>query len=297
MKIAFLTCPGTHPGSDRRRADAYEHDTQMAALRPAFADAGMQLVEIDWRAPMAQFADMAAVLIGTPWDYHDDEPAFLAKLEQLDAADIRVMNSPDLVRWNARKTYLDTLHIRGAATIPTVWLDRADAADIASAMDRFGCDSVVAKRQVGAGAEGQTIHHRGAIEQGWQMGEPMMIQPFLDTIAKTGEISLLFIDGEFSHALVKRPAHGDYRVQSIYGGVEEAVIPAPQQIRAAQQVMDAIPFDTPLYARIDMVESDSGEMLVMEAEMIEPYLYPEQGPELGPRMARGVVRRLATAGA
>ena len=70
---------------------------------------------------------------------------------------MKVLNSPDLVRWNARKTYLDTLHNRGAATIPTVWLERADAADIASAMDRLGCDSVVAKRQVGAGGLGHLL--------------------------------------------------------------------------------------------------------------------------------------------
>lgn len=56
--------------------------------------------------------------------------------------------------------------------------------------------------------------------------------------------------------------------------------------------VDAIPHDVPLYARIDMVREDDGGLLVMEAEMIEPYLYPEQGPNLGATMAEAIERRL-----
>ena len=41
-----------------------------------------------------------------------------------------------------------------------------------------------------------------------------------------------------------------------------------------------------------MARLPSGELAVMEAEMIEPYLYPEQGPDLGERVARAIVARL-----
>lgn len=292
MNIGFLTCPGTHPGSPNRRLDATEHDRQVDALRPALAQRGHALVEIDWRAPLEAFAQLPLILIGTPWDYQDDEAAFLTRLDALEADGHLLCNSAALVRWNARKTYLRDLAERGAATIPTVWLDRADAADVARAMDGFACDTLVAKRQVGAGAEGQSIHRRESLDLGWKMDPPMMLQPFLQQIQSEGEYSFVFIDGEFSHALVKRPAQGDYRVQSLYGGNEQPLDPAATDLAAAKAIVDAIPHDVPLYARIDMVRGTDGCLLVMEAEMIEPYLYPEQGPKLGEMMAEAIERRL-----
>jgi hypothetical protein len=41
----------------------------------------------------------------------------------------------------------------------------------------------------------------------------VLVQPFLPEIQSTGELSLLFFDGTFSHAVCKRPKAGDYRVQ------------------------------------------------------------------------------------
>ncbi len=293
MKIGFLTCPGTHPGSSRRREDAYEHDVQVAALRPALESRGHSLIEIDWHDPIEAFAEMPLVLVGTPWDYQDDEAAFLSKLDALAGSGCQVCNSPELVRWNARKTYLRELAELGALTIPTTWIERATTTDIEAAMEQFGCDTVVAKRQVGAGAEGQSIHRKGTLDQGWEAKQPMMLQPYLDRITSEGEYSFLFVDGQFSHALVKRPASGDYRVQSLYGGTEQPLDPSDTDLASAQAIVHAIPFDTPLYARIDMVRGDDGGLLVMEAEMIEPYLYPEQGPRLGEMMASAIERRLA----
>lgn len=293
MKIAFLTCPGTMPGSPRRRADAHEHDLQVAAIRPAIEARGGELFEIDWRAPLAEFSGADMVLIGTPWDYQDDEAAFLARLDRIESAGIAVANPAATVRWNARKTYLRELAERGAPTIATIWADRARPADVERAFESFGCDVIVAKRQVGAGAEGQSLLRMGQIAQGWQMDEPAMLQPYLPQIAREGEYSFIFIDGQFSHALVKRPAPGDYRVQSIYGGREDALEPVGPDLAAARAIVGALPRPVPLYARIDMVRDESGALLLMEAELIEPYLYPEQGPELGPRLAEAIARRIA----
>lgn len=292
MQIGFLTCPGTHPGSPTRRDDAFEHDIQVAALRPPMANRGQELVEIDWRSPLERFADIPLILVGTPWDYFDDEVAFLAKLDALAQAGHTVCNAPRLVRWNARKTYLRDLAERGAATIPTVWLDRAAAPDIAAAMSDFGCQTIVAKRQVGAGAEGQSIHRADKLDPDWAMGQPMMLQPYLEQIASDGEYSFLFVDAHFSHALIKRPAAGDYRVQSLYGGTEQALDPAPADLAAARAIIESLPHETPLYARVDMVRGEAGRLLVMEVELIEPYLYPEQGPRLGALMADAIARRL-----
>ncbi|GAA4053315.1 ATP-grasp domain-containing protein [Parerythrobacter jejuensis] len=293
MKIGFLTCPGTHPGSSTRRDDAFEHDIQVDALCPALAALGRTLVEIDWRSPMDAFEGCPVILIGTPWDYQDDEAHFLSQLDALTDHGHIVCNPADLVRWNSRKTYLRDLEQAGAATIPTVWVEHPTATDIRHALDTFDTESVVAKRQVGAGAEGQSIHHAASPDPDWRMDHPAMLQPFLPQIQQDGEYSFLFVDGAFSHALRKRPADGDYRVQSLYGGTEEPLSPSAPDLAAAQAVIDAIPLDTPLYARIDMVRGADGGLLLMEAELIEPYLYPEQGPQLASMMAAAIDRRLS----
>lgn len=291
-RIGFLACPGTLPGSPVRRADAFEHDEQVAALRAGFEPAGLELVELDWHGPLETLAAFPLVLLGTVWDYHDHEAAFLAKMDALAARAVKVWNPADLVRWNIDKAYLRDLAAAGAPTIPTLWLDDPTGEDIAAAFDRFDCTQLVVKRRVGAGAEGQLKFTRdSAPPSGWRYGHRAMVQPFLPAIVAEGETSFVFIDGQFSHAIRKTAAPGDYRIQSIYGGKEQSVDPLPSEIAAAAAVVRAIPGEVPLYARIDMIRHD-GALAVMEAEMIEPFLYPAQGPQLGQRMAEAVLRRL-----
>ena len=293
-RIAYLACAGTLPGSPERRGDAFEHDVMVAALRPAFAVRGMELIEIDWRAQLSDFVGMALALIGTPWDYQDFPAEFIAKLEVLEAQGVPVANPPEVVRWNCDKRYLRGLVERGAPTVPTLWHDDPGRDEVLAALDHFATGSVVVKRQVGAGALGQHRFTRCDLPpEGWRMGHAAMIQPFLPAIVEEGEFSLVFIDGAFSHALRKRPAEGDYRIQSLFGGREEEWAPSPAELAQAEAVLAALPFAAPLYARIDMVRLPSGELAVMEAEMIEPYLYPEQGPDLGARLAKAVAKLLA----
>lgn len=292
--IAFLACKGTLPSAGERRGDAFEHDLMVAALEPAFASQGLELRVLDWEDDLAAFDGAALAILGTAWDYQDKAEAFLARLEELAARGIAVCNPPELVRWNMTKTYLRELEERGAPSIPTLWQQDVGRQELCEAFDYFGCERLVVKRQVGAGAQDQIIVDRGNLPAGdWQYGHRAMLQPFLPAIAEAGELSFIFIDGEFSHALRKQPAPGDYRVQSLYGGTEQIHQPNGEETSAALSIVEALPFATPLYARIDMLRGPDGGLMVMEAELIEPYLYPEQGPDLGERMARAVLRRLA----
>lgn len=265
----------------------------VAALTPAFAARELALEPIDWRAPIGAFEGAAAALIGTPWDYFDRAEEFLERLGELQARGIPVMNDPAVVRWNIEKAYLRDLAERGAPTIPTLWLAEASAEDVVASLDRFEAESVVVKRQIGGGALGQQRFTRENLPpEGWRLGHPAMVQPFLPAILSEGEISLIFIDGSFSHALRKRAAEGDYRIQSLFGGREEDFAPSSAELGQAEAVLAACPFPPPLYARIDMVRLTGGELAVIEAELIEPYLYPEQGPELGERMAAALRDRI-----
>ncbi|MFN4024767.1 MAG: RimK family alpha-L-glutamate ligase [Hyphomonas sp.] len=287
-KVAYLASRVTLPGSLIRRTDAFEHDYTMDALRPAFAARGMLLEDLSWDDSKADWATYDAAIIGTTWDYWDRLDEFLAALEAIEAKTL-LFNPSALVRWNCRKTYLRDLEARGAKLIPTLWIDTCGEAEAKAAFDTLGADTLVFKRQVGAGAKGQHMLKRGEAIPG--MPHPMMVQPFLPMIQTEGELSFIFIDGELSHALVKRAQPGDYRIQSSYGGREEALHPSPEDLAAAKAILAALD-EPPLYGRVDMLRGEDGSLLLMELEIIEPYLYPVEGPELGERMAAAVAKRI-----
>lgn len=287
-QIAYLASKATLPGSPTRRTDAFEHDRMMDALRPAFRKLVMRVEDIDWAEPGVDWARFDAVLIGTTWDYWDYQDAFLSTLEEIETK-TRLYNSAELVRWNSHKGYLRELAEKGAQLIPTLWIDQVTDANAAEAFDTLGSDTLVFKRQVGAGADGQYRLNR--VDQVPDMPHPMMVQPFLPKIVEEGEISFIFVDGDFSHALIKRAAKGDYRIQSTYGGTEEVITPNASDLASAKAILDMLN-EPPLYARVDMLRGDDSGLLLMEMELIEPYLYPLEGPELGTRLAAAVERRL-----
>jgi len=287
-KIAYLASRVTLPGSPIRRTDAFEHDYMMDALRGPFEARGMRVEDVAWDDPKADWAGYDAAIIGTTWDYWDRLDEFLVTLARIEGQ-TRLFNGSALVRWNARKTYLRELETKGAKLIPTLWLDVADEAAAKAAFSTLGADDLVFKRQVGAGAKDQHRVKRG--EPIPAMPNPMMVQPFLPMIQTEGEMSFIFIDGDFCHALIKRAQPGDYRIQSTYGGREEKITPSTDDLAAARAIIGTLD-EAPLYGRVDMLRGEGGGLLLMELEVIEPYLYPVEGPELGERMAAGIARRL-----
>ena len=162
----------------------------------------------------------------------------------------------------------------------------------------YETDDFVVKPVVGAGGWRQARIRRG--EPLPAAGElppaEAMIQPFLPAVAQEGEYSFLFFGGDFSHAALKRPREGDYRVQSVYGGREERHAPSPEDVALARETLAAAcricGQESPLYARVDMARGPDGRLALMELELIEPYLYPEQGPGMGTRFASALKARL-----
>lgn len=287
MHICYLASEGTMPRAVKRRKDAFEHDQMMTALLPPIKAEGGTLVDVCWDEPNVDWGNYDAVLIGTTWDYPDRLSAFLAVLSHIDKQ-TSLYNTPKLVRWNSDKRYLRDMADRGVRIVPTLWLDHVTPADAQAAFQTLERDDLVFKRQVGANADGQyRLKVGGTIPH---MPEPMMVQPFLKAIKDEGEISFIFIDGEFCHAVQKKPVAGDYRIQSIYGGIETIYTPREQELAEVRYVLETLD-EMPLYARVDMVRGDDGLLCVMELEMVEPFLYPLQGPALGTKIYQALKRR------
>ena len=290
-EIALLTAANLMSDAPDRRADAHLFDIQLDILRGGFAPHGLTLTPVRWIDPIA-WTRFGAVLVNSAWDYQDRHEDFLATLDRIAALGVPVFNDPGAVRWNIRKTYLRELESRGVPVIPTLWPEAPTADDIVQAMSAFGIEDVVLKRQVGGGARAQVRYTRANMpEAGSIMDRPGMIQPFIASIATEGEYSFLFVDGEFSHALVKRAKSGDYRIQEAYGGTSQAIDPTPDDRAAAQAVLTALA-TPPLYARVDMVRGQAGELLLMELEVIEPFLFPKDGPHIGEMLGAALKKRL-----
>lgn len=291
--IALLIAANIASNAPDRRADAHLFDIQLDILRLGFAPADLTLEPVRWVQEDVAWTRFGAVLVNCAWDYQDRHEDFLATLDRIASVGVPVFNAPATVRWNIRKTYLREFEAKGIPIIPTFWPERPVADDIREAMGAFGVDDVIIKRQVGGGARGQTRYtHANMPEEGSILDRPGMIQPFIPSIATEGEYSFLFVDGEFSHALVKTAKAGDYRIQEAYGGRSCAIDAAPRDLAQARAVLDVME-EKPLYARVDMVRGASGDLLLMELEVIEPYLFPKDGPQIGTMLGKALARRIA----
>ena len=290
--IALLIAANVASDAPDRRADADLFDIQLDVLRNGFAPHGLTIEPVRWMWPGVDWKRFGGVMVNCAWDYQDRHEDFLATLDRIAAMGVPVFNSPDVVRWNIRKTYLRDFEARGVPVIPTLWPEHPAAADIRAAFAEFETGDVILKRQVGGGARAQMRYSRANTPaDGVIMDRPGMIQPFVPSIATEGEYSFLFVDGEFSHALVKRAKQGDYRIQEAYGGTSQRIDASRQDERQARAVLEAL--DEPqLYARVDMVRDADGRLMLMELEVIEPYLFPVDGPGIGAMIGKALRRRL-----
>lgn len=284
-RVCFLTSADMMKDRPGAREDWIEFELEFGTLQRACAAEAIDLEHRIWDSGFDP-SGFDAFMIGTVWDYPPKLAAFLETIDRLDAV-APVCNPPEVVRWNIEKRYLKDLAEAGAPSIATIWADRADAASILPAFDALEADRLVVKPLVGGGAWRQAVVDRG---QALPPAEDLppgacLIQPFLPSVPEEGEYSFLFFGGRFSHALQKLPKAGDYRVQSIFGAREVVHQPRPCELDQCLDVLEAAARITGvrdlLYARVDMVRGLDGDLAVMELEVIEPYLYPEQGPDMG----------------
>ena len=277
MKLALLC-----PAPDYPEDFDWAYDNQAAEL----AAAGFEVSGPRWTDPdCAAGADVVMPLVA--WGYHSREAEWHAVLDRLEASRVAVLNPVALLRWNSDKSYLAELAAVGVPTVPTIAAAALDDAALADARTRFGATELVVKPPVSAGADGTFRLANGDDIPAAVLGRPMLIQPFQRAIATDGELSLLLFGGEFSHALIKRPKPGDYRVQPHLGGTESICEAPPAALDLAHRALAAAPAPT-TYARVDMIADETGQWRIMELELIEPALWLPRAPGSAERFAAAV---------
>ena len=285
MRVVFATC---------------DHQPLIARDDQPLADAlnalGIEVVPIPWTEidPYA-VVDSPPILLRSTWDYHRMPTLFLSWLDSLADSGRVTMNPPTVARGNVDKIYLQTLAAAGIAIPRTRWLDRIDNATIDRAIREEGWERAVLKPRIAATAYGTFLMSKGSTlpdeDFAPARASGAMLQEVVPEIVADGETSIVYAGGAFSHAVVKRARDGEFRVQQDFGGRVEAASPSAALFSFAASVMTLVP-DTCLYARVDVVESSRGPLL-MELELIEPELYFLHVPEAAARMARLVAERLS----
>ena len=268
-----------------------------AHLATSLERLGVQPIVCVWNDPDVDWSRFDAVLIRTIWDYFKHHAAFLDWLDRLDRLGVPTINDSALLRWNSDKRYLLELARLGVAIIPTRLASAAELPDMLATMPG---QQVVIKPSISGSAWNTlrgTVGDAGFAEAVVQLPREFtyLVQPFVPEIVSDGEWSLLYFAGEFSHAVIKRPAAGDYRVQGEFGGSAEPIQPDVATLAAADRALAAVTalgHGEHAYVRVDGVIS-AERFLIMELELIEPFLHLALRPAAAERLAEDVAARLA----
>lgn len=185
---------------------------------------------------------------------------------------VNTQNSVDIILKNSDKRYLKELEKSGFAIVPTELLDTNDTSEILEKMDSQGWDRAVVKPTVSATAY-QTflIREKADLRKvDLKNDQSYLLQVFMPEIYK-GEYSFIFFNGNFSHAVIKKPKDNDFRVQSDFGGSFQLVRIKDEVVTQAERIIGSLP-EIPLYARVDgLIFQD--KFILMELELIEPELF------------------------
>lgn len=262
------------------------------SLIPVLAARGIAVVSVVWTEPLPPALD--ALILRSTWDYHLRLPEFLAWVDAVEAARIPLLNPPDTIRWNVDKKYLLEVEARGVPIVPTRHAVRGSGVTLPSLLRDAGWTEAVVKPCVSGGAFETWRAGSGAADalRFARQLERMdcLVQPFLAELVSEGEWSLLFFQGAYSHAVLKRPVGGDFRVQEEFGGVAARAEPPLAVVEAAARALEASGQET-FYARVDGVVR-GGRLEVMELELVEPSLFLEPSPGAVERFADVLVRHL-----
>jgi glutathione synthase/RimK-type ligase-like ATP-grasp enzyme len=285
MRIAVLV-----PAPDYPEPWRWAYDVEAAVL----VEAAASVEPIIW-TDAGNLGGFDLVLPLVAWGYHLDFSRWLDFLDAAERSNLPLINPPTLLRWNSDKAYLVELAEAGIPTVPTLLAESCSDADLEEARRLFECDRLVIKPPVSASAMGAHLLGPNDDIPSENRGRPMIVQPLIEEISRTGEFSLMLFDGEYSHAVVKRPRSGDFRVQEYHGGeTRHCDTPPAGAIELAQAALAAAPAKA-TYARVDIVPDDEGTLRIMELELIEPSLFIDHAPDGGAAFTRAILSAGRTA--
>ncbi|EKE06135.1 MAG: hypothetical protein ACD_19C00079G0040 [uncultured bacterium] len=218
---------------------------------------GFEVLPVAWDDESEDLSKYKTLIFRSCWNYHYNTEKFTVWLDRLKNLGIKTWNPIDI--------------------IPTLYLEKGSNSNLKDVIQSSGWPEVVIKPTVGASAYkifkstvGEAEEKQSSLNDLLSFVD-VMIQPLIPELVKNGETSMIFLNKKFSHAVNRRPKLGDFRSNHEFGGIETRIEPKTHIVDIGQSIVNKIKSPL-LYARVDGVEKD-GKFLLMELELIEPYLF------------------------
>lgn len=278
-------------------------DEDLLPLEHALREAGAEVAVVDWDDAAFDWSTVDTAVVRSPWDYTARPREFLDWATRA-AASTRLLNPPDVLRWNTDKHYLGELAERGIATVPGTFVE--PGMDAGAALDAFLATRAepefVVKPCIGAGSRDAQRHARRGLAAArahvarlLDAGRSVLLQPYLDRVDEHGETALVFFEGAFSHAVRKGPLlrAGEGSTEALFAAEDiRARVPDATEQALAREVLAAVPFASPLaYARVDLIRDAQGSPCLLELELAEPSLFFAHAAGSAARFARVLLAR------
>ncbi|MDX1435460.1 MAG: hypothetical protein R3335_01530 [Anaerolineales bacterium] len=269
-------------------------------LVPHLRQLNIHASPVPWDDPSVDWRAYDALVLRACWHYPEQHERFRSWLNELERNDVALWNEPQVVRWNMDKRYLKDLQTRDVPVAPTVWLQKGASPDLNQVLQESGWQAAVVKPQISTGSDNTwPVRSPAGREDQAQFDSlgrerALMVQKLIPEIAD-GEWSLIFIEGQFAHAVLKVPGAGQIFVQEHRGG-KTAPADAPaalvDQATEVVKVAEELTGRSLLYARVDGLWID-GMLVLMELELIEPSLYMRHQPASAARFATAIAGRVS----
>ncbi len=298
MTSCDLALAGCRSSAEARANELYP-DPDAAPLQEALRSLGVTSELVAWDDPDVGWGSYSQVVISSTWDGVDHPGPYLAWARRV-AAVSHLVNPLPVIEWDFDKVHHKELAAAGVPIVPTIWVDPASRWAPPTEAD------FVVKPSVSAGGR-DTAHYRAGDPRALEhvrrlqaLGRTVMVQDYVSRVDDEGETDLVFFDRVFSHAVAKRFVlkRGEGVIDRPWERMSWAglVRPSPAQLAVAAQtlafVVDQLGYQLP-YARIDLVAGPEGDPLVLEVELIDPYLSLDIEPLAAERFAGALVRPAA----
>jgi glutathione synthase/RimK-type ligase-like ATP-grasp enzyme len=258
-------------------------------VKKALEQKGLKVIKKAWDAPNFDWSKCNYAIFRTTWDYFDRFDDFFKWFTKIQEV-LQFINTPEVIYWNLDKHYLKDLQQKQINIPATLFIEKGDKETLGNLFSKASWKKAVLKPAI-AGAARETFlisssnYNQHEIDlQRLISQEAMLFQEFQYRIQEQGEISIIMIGGEYSHAVLKKAKKGDFRVQDDFGGTVEEYKATAQEIDFASKTLAACPHN-PLYARVDVFYDNNNTLSLGELELIEPELWFRNHPEAANKLA------------
>ena len=267
-------------------------DDELPVIR-ALEERGMRVWRTNWDNPDFDWSSTRYVVFRSTWDYFDRYPEFSKWFESV-AGLTSMINPYDIIRWNMDKHYLRDLASKGINVPPTIYIEPEDPRTLQDIMLETGWEETILKPCISGTARHTYRLHPDNVSAHEPIlreliaSESMMLQEFQRNVIPQGEMALVVLGGDYSHAVLKKAKEGDFRVHEDFGGSVEKYMASKEEIDFAVRAV-SVCNPQPAYARVDTIRDNNGDLCVSELELIEPELWFRFFPDAAESFADAIM--------